>query len=108
MLKMNGEQRSMARELRVFKGKGRGRFRPDEKVGRVIGRREAQLLDFLEIARVSTKPVRRVLHSFRKVGLDGAGEVIGGSSRDETRTDGHDRQNENGSRSEDRGANSGG
>lgn len=54
------------------------------------------MLDFLEIAGVSLEPVRRVFHSFRKVGLDGAGEMRGGSSRDETRADGHDGENEEG------------
>ena len=41
MVKLNGELRRTARELGIFEGKGSGRFRPDEKIDRVIGRGQA-------------------------------------------------------------------
>ena len=41
MLKLNGEQRGSAGELRIFKGKRSRRFGPDEKIDGVIGRSEA-------------------------------------------------------------------
>src|SRR6202158_2566602 len=107
MLKMNGEQRSAAGEPGILKGKGRGRFRPNEKVGGVIRRREAELLDFVEIASVSLKPVPRIDRRLREIRLDGAGVMIGGGPRDDTRADGHDGENENSASGEDHGANFG-
>src|SRR5882724_2543096 len=75
MSSANGEARSALGKLIVLPGKGRGRFGPDNQIGTVRGRLQAQFVEFVQVVFVDRKPIRWVRIDFWKIGLHGAREV---------------------------------
>src|SRR5260370_37262201 len=87
MLKMNREQGGAPGELRVFEGKRRGRFGPQEQVVIVIRGRETQALDFVEMGNVRLEPIPRVFDRFSKIHVQRARVALSRSGRAEARPD---------------------